>query len=686
MLVPYEENFHLRYNKYSDWKHTLTQSSGDLIEFCKHSYEKYSVSINPDTQEINMKEWLPNASEVYVTGEFNNWNEQEFKMEQGNYGWWHIKMPGKQTEDGSVVPIIEHGSKYKYFIKIENGETFYRNPAWAKYLLQSTEDNSFSASFWNPSEPYAFQNPRPKQAGGLRIYECHVGMSSNEEKVNTYIDFADNVLPRIAYVGYNCIQIMAIMEHAYYGSFGYHVTNFFAVSSRSGTPDDLKYLIDKAHSYGMFVLMDIVHSHASKNALDGIALQDGTEYQYFHSGSKGEHQAWDSKLFDYDKFEVLRFLLTNCYMWIHEYQFDGFRFDAVTSILYHHHGIGVGFSGQYHEYFSENTDLTGVAYLMLANEVIHKLFSDAITIAEDVSGMPGLCIPIEKGGIGFDYRLNMSCPDTWIKYNKEIKDEDWSVAHLAYIHTNRRYKERTIGYAESHDQALVGDKSLAQWVFDKEIYDNMSVFTTSFKVERGMALHKMMRLFTFGLGGEAYLNFMGNEFGHPEWIDFPREGNGFSYKYARRQFDLSDRDDLRYSQLKEFDREMNLIEAKCPFLYLYSHQYVTLTDDKDKIVVFERGKLVFVFNFHPTESYTDYKIGTWWETDHICVLNTDNSKFGGQNRLEWNENNFTPVLREPCNDRPNSMKIYIPSRTAIVFCPKYELEKHFPEIHEKVCS
>lgn len=591
-------------------------------------------------------------------------------MSRGDYGWWYITIPANKDENGSSTTAVPHNSKFKIFIKLENGESFYRNPAWATYLHQDESDKTFNAVLWNPDEKYEFKHDRPKAKEGLRIYEAHVGMSSTEEKVNTFRDFADNVIPRIVYGGYNCIQIMAIMEHAYYGSFGYHVTNFFAVSSRFGTPEDLKYLIDTAHSYGLYVLMDVVHSHASKNVLDGIACQDGTEFQYFHAGEKGEHRDWDSKIFDYDKYEVLRFLLANIYMWVGEYRFDGFRFDAVTSILYHHHGIDYGFSGDYNEYFSTNTDIAGVAYLMLANELTHNLFNDAITVAEDVSGMPGLCVPIEQGGIGFDYRLNMSCPDTWIKYLKEISDDEWDMQDLAHKHTNRRYKEKTIGYAESHDQALVGDKTLSHRLIDEQIYDGMHKDHHTMKVDRGIALHKMIKLFTFGLGGEAYLNFMGNEFGHPEWVDFPREGNGFSCHYARRQWNLADDENLKYKMWREFDRDMNKLDEKYPLLYIYSHQYVTLTNNEDKVIVYERGKLVFVFNFHPTNSYEDYRIGTFWGSDHICILDTDRSEYGGENRLEWNKTNFLPIVNDGWNDRPHSLKLYIPARTALVLCPR----------------
>ena len=395
-----------------------------------------------------------------------------------------------------------------------------------------------------------FQHPRPAKPSALRIYEAHVGMSSPEPKVSSYAEFRDNVLPRIKMLGYNAVQLMAVQEHAYYGSFGYHVTNFFAVSSRCGTPDDLKSLIDRAHELGLYVLMDCVHSHASNNVLDGLNQFDGTESHYFHEGVRGYHWMWDSRLFDYSKKEVMRFLLSNLRWWTEEYQFDGFRFDGITSMMYTHHGLQMVFTGDYGEYFGLNTDVDAVVYLMLANAMLHGLYPDAITVAEDVSGMPTLCRPVEEGGIGFDYRLQMAMADKWIEYLGEMTDEEWNMGNLVHTLTNRRYGEAAIAYAESHDQALVGDKTIAFWLMDKDMYDFMALSGPSTpRVDRGMALHKMIRLLTMALGGEGYLNFMGNEFGHPEWIDFPRQdytspagkfipGNGSSYHLCRRRFDL----------------------------------------------------------------------------------------------------------------------------------------------------
>ena len=177
-------------------------------------------------------------------------------------------------------------------------------------------------------------------------------MATEEEKVGSYNEFRENILPRIKEDGYNAIQIMAIQEHPYYGSFGYHVSSFFAPSSRNGTPEELRELIDKAHELGLAVIMDIVHSHAVKNEIEGIARMDGSYDLYFH-GDPGRryHSAWDSLCFDYGKDEVLHFLLSNCKYWMDEFRFDGFRFDGVTSMIYMSHGLGESFT-DYGDYYS----------------------------------------------------------------------------------------------------------------------------------------------------------------------------------------------------------------------------------------------------------------------------------------------------------------------------------------------
>ena len=452
--------------------------------------------------------------------------------------------------------------------------------------------------------------------------------------VGSYDNFTEHILPRIKKQGYNALQLMAIMEHAYYASFGYQVTSFYAVSSRYGTPEELKRLIDKAHELGIVVLLDIVHSHASKNVMDGLNQFDGTDSCFFHNGTRGYHNLWDSRLFNYSEIEVQRFLLSNLRWYLEEYQFDGFRFDGVSSMLYHSHGIGEGFSGNYDEYYGLNVDTEAVVYLMMANYMIHELYENSITVAEDVSGMPGMCRPVTEGGLGFDYRLAMAIPDKWIELLKEYKDEDWNMGNIVHTLTNRRWMEANIAYAESHDQSLVGDKTIAFWLMDKEMYTHMSITSEpSLIIDRGIALHKIIRLITHTLGGEGYLNFIGNEFGHPEWLDFPREGNNSSYHYARRQWQLVDDELLKYKYLNAFDSALNNLEEK--YCWLQSAPgYITWKHENDKVIVFERAKLVFVFNFHCNQSFENYRIGVEVEGSYQTILSSDDAEFGGYNRIE----------------------------------------------------
>ncbi|KAM6543540.1 hypothetical protein CsatB_007987 [Cannabis sativa] len=671
-LEQYKDHFKYRMSRYVDQIKLFTKHEGGLEEFAR-GYLKFGF--NNEEGGIVYHEWAPAAQEAQLIGDFNGWDGSNHKMEKNQFGVWSIKIP--DSDGKSAIP---HNSRVKFRFKHSDGVWADRIPAWIKYA--TVDPSSFGAPYdgvyWNPpsSERYHFKHPRPPKPLAPRIYEAHVGMSSSEPVVSSYREFADNVLPRIRANNYNTVQLMAVMEHSYYASFGYHVTNFFAVSSRSGTPEDLKYLIDKAHSLGLRVLMDVVHSHASNNVTDGLNGFDvgqSSHDSYFHIGERGYHKLWDSKLFNYANWEVLRFLLSNLRWWLEEYNFDGFRFDGVTSMLYHHHGINMGFSGNYNEYFSEATDVDAVVYLMLANHLIHEILPDATVIAEDVSGMPGLGRPVSEGGVGFDYRLAMAVPDKWIDYLKNKSDMEWLMTEISWSLTNRRYSEKCISYAESHDQAIVGDKTIAFFLMDKEMYSGMSCLTeASPTVDRGIALHKMIHFITMALGGEGYLNFMGNEFGHPEWIDFPREGNGWSYEKCRRQWNLVDIEHLRYKFMNAFDRAMNSLDDKFAFLSS-SKQIVSSTNEEDKVIVFERGDLVFVFNFHPETSYDGYKVGCDLPGKYRVALDSDALEFGGHGRVGHDADHFTSpegipgVPETNFNNRPNSFKVLSPCRTCVIY-------------------
>ena len=601
------------------------------------------------------REWAPNATEIFLVGDFSKWEtKREYSMTKVDNGNWEIFLNTSQ---------IKHLQQFKLLIRWEGGEA-YRLPSYGKYMVQDIKTKVFNACVWAPEKQFEWQNKQPGELKEpLLVYEAHVGMSGTEEKVSSFNEFANNVLPRIKELGYNTIQLMAVQEHPYYGSFGYHVSNFFAVSSRFGTPDDLKSLIDKAHGMGIRVIMDLIHSHAVKNENEGLGVFDGTPYQYFHTGARRMHVAWDSLCFNYGKPEVLHFLLSNCQFWLTEYKFDGFRFDGVTSMLYYDHGLGKDFTN-YSMYYDGQQDEDAIDYLSLSNKLIHEVNPYAITIAEEMSGMPGLGAPLHDGGFGFNYRLAMGVPDFWIKLIKEKPDEQWNVSQIFHELKSHRNEEKTISYAESHDQALVGDKTIFFRLIDKEIYTHMSKLTPSIIIDRGIELHKMIRLITLTTAGGGYLNFMGNEFGHPEWIDFPREGNNWSYKYARRQWNLVDNKNLKYHFLYDFDKDM-INFVKSSGIFVQSFPDLTVADEKNQVLVFKRGRFYFVFNFNPYQSFPNFDIPVV-KGSYKVNLNTDDGEFGGNNRVDKKYVYHSKPNSNAGNQGSEFITIYIPVRTALV--------------------
>ena len=632
----------------------ITEGTGGSLKDFANAYKYFGLHRGEHGEWI-FRELAPNATAIYMVGTMNGWSKsEEYRLYPLADGVWEIHLDPDKLHNGDL---------YKLLIEWQGGAGE-RIPAYATRVVQDESTKIFSAEVYFPERPYQFKTKRFRpDTKPLLIYECHIGMAQEEEKVGTYEEFRVKTLPRIAKDGYNAIQIMAIQEHPYYGSFGYHVSNFYAASSRFGTPDDLKRLIDDAHSMGIAVIMDIVHSHSVKNEQEGLGLFDGTGTLYFHGGGRREHPAWDSLLFDYGNNRVLHFLLSNCKFWLEEYRFDGFRFDGVTSMLYHDHGLGKAFGG-YGDYYDGNQDTDAIVYLTLANILIHEVNPRAITIAEEMSGMPGLAMKFSAGGIGFDYRMAMGVPDYWIKMIKERKDEDWHPTSIFWELTNRRADEKTISYCESHDQALVGDKTIIFRLIDKEMYWHMMVGDKDMTVARGMALHKMIRLVTISTINGGYLNFMGNEFGHPEWIDFPREGNGWSHKYARRQWSLTDREDLQYRFLNHFDNKMVETVAN-----VYNFQALSIEKlwekDDDQILAFMRGDLIFVFNWNPVKSFEGYGILAP-AGEYETILDTDAGEFGGNDLIEKGVHHFTNPDPLFTPSGKGWLKMYLPARTAQV--------------------
>ena len=646
-LLNYRDDIDLRVNNLNRKLSQLLAPGQSLADFANgHRY----FGFHQTEEGWFYREWAPSAQELFLTGDFCGWDRYRYPMTRKENGVFELFLPGRDA--------LQNGQRVRAIV-IHDGRELERIPLYAQFVVQDQATIQWDAMIHVPEVPFRWTDAGFRPEKTLYIYECHIGMAQEEPKIGTYIEFRDKILPRIKDLGYNTVQIMAIMEHPYYASFGYQVTNLFAASSRFGTPEELKSLIDTAHQMGIAVLLDVVHSHASCNTREGINEFDGTVWQFFHDGPKGDHQAWGTKCFNYDKNEVIHFLLSNLKFWQEEFHFDGFRFDGVTSMLYHNHGLGVNFAG-YPDYFSMNTDTEAVTYLQLANLMVRQVNPNAITIAEDTSAIPGLCLPVEQGGIGFDYRLAMGEPDMWIKLIKEVSDENWDMGHLWAELTSRRPKEKVIGYCESHDQALVGDKTIFFRLVDREIYENMACDRDNMIIDRGIALHKLIRLVTLGLGGEGYLAFMGNEFGHPEWIDFPREGNGWSYHYCRRQWSLADNPNTKFKYMGAFDKAM-IDMARKTRLLSGKTEYLNI-DHENKLIAFRRNRAVVLLNFHPDRSLTDCFLPVKQPGRYQVILSSDDGEFGGQNRVSKEY-----VYQTQTNEAGEvGIRIYIPSRCAVV--------------------
>ena len=648
-LQAYTSDIDLRMHLYAQTKKRLLPGRKTLKTFANgHHYFGFH---HVDGGWV-YREWAPNAHQLYLTGEFNDWRWLDYPMTKLENGVWELYLDG----DGALWD----GCKVKTIVDADGTRTEHI-PLYAKRVVQDKETLMFCCEVVDDKKAFKWTDQRFKGEDTLYIYEAHVGMAQEDGKVSTYREFADITLPYIKKSGYNTVQLMAIMEHPYYGSFGYQVSSFFAASSWFGKPEDLKYLVNKAHKLGIRVLLDVVHSHAVKNTAEGIHMFDGTTWQFFHDGAKGEHPAWGTKCFNYGKDEVIHFLLSNLKFWMEEYHFDGFRFDGVTSMLYHDHGLGTAFDCN-DKYFSVNTNVEAITYLQLANELIRQVKPKAITIAEDMSGMPGMCLPIEEGGIGFDYRLAMGLPDMWIRTLKEQSDETWNIGAMWGDMCLRRPGEKTVAYVESHDQALVGDKTVMFRLADAAMYTDMNKDCHNPIIDRAVALHKMIRLFTLAGGGEGYLNFMGNEFGHPEWIDFPREGNGWSFHYCRRQWSLVENGFLKYGWLGDFDKDMVQITKEYD-IFKQKMPDLLLLKNPEQTIVFYRHGLIFAFNFSPNQSLTNVLVPIFEEKDYEVALCSDDFCYGG--------NGLVHHITYPSKkfDGQNYIEIYLPARTAIVFKP-----------------
>lgn len=641
---------------------TIERTEGSLHAFC-FANGIHRLGLQRARGGWLHREWAPAALAVSLVGDFNGWDASAHPCARDGDGVFEVFVR---------EPALRVGSRYKLALRVraaDGGEELVmRMPAWARCTQQDRETGEFCALVPADLLAFAWRHPRPPPRAAPRVYEAHVGISSAEPTIAGWTHFRQRVLPRLVRLGYDALLLIGVLEHGFYGSFGYQVTSFFAPSSRFGSPHELQQLVDAAHGYGLLVLFELVHSHASANTREGLSALD-----YFAEGELGWHAEWGTRMFDYTRLEVLRFLLSQVAWFAEAYRVDGFRFDAVSAAIYQHRSLGGRgkFDSGYAEYFGEgaDVDVAALVYFQLVNHMTHELVRPPLlTIAEEHSGLPGLCAAVSELGVGFDFRQAMGVPPLWERLLSAPPSARMGMAELVTVHCRRRDEERRLAYCECHDQSFVGGKSLAFRLMGASMYEHMScIGAAPPEVERGMALHAMSRLLTLSLGGEAYLNFIGNEFGHPEWIDFPREGNGHSMHMARRRWDLADNPLLRYSQLQAFDASMHALQAERQWLRAPAPRGLAEGDcwccEQRQSIWFGRGGLLFVFNFHPLDAAT--VVAPLCDGDAALapprrLLESDDPRFGGRDR---------PTEAASSRERGGaSARVCVPALACCVLC------------------
>jgi 1,4-alpha-glucan branching enzyme len=600
-----------------------------------------------------LREYMPNAEDLWLTTDRLNFQRHaSYRFRRLENGVFQLSLPEDALAHGTYMELRVKPRKRGP----EQG-ALRRVPAFATWVEQDAVlPSQWCARLWAPEKPYRFRHRRPAKAVFPRIYEAHVGMAQSAlarqgQSVGSYRDFAADMLPRIRDAGYTAVQLMGILEHPLYRSYGYQVSSYFAPSSRFGTPDEFRGLVDAAHGLSLMVILDIPHGHACANTEQGIAAYDGSRYLF-----SGEHNQWGTPSFDYAQEMTRRFLLSNCRYWLEEFRVDGFRFDAVGNMIYADHGVDDDFSHVGRCFYGGNglprADENGELYLCLANALIRRIRPQALSIAEEFSGMPGLTCPPKEGGLGFDYRFAMGIPDYWEKCIESPRD----MGSLWYETTNHRPYDRTVSYVECHDQCINGHDAMIWRLIGKDMYDYMAVFTDNWNTSRGLAFYRLMRLVTLCTADAGYLNFMGDEFGHPEWLD--------DESRAHRQWHLAGRADLKYAGLAAWDRaQMTLVAGRLPDfqqqpLFRFIHE-------DDRILAFERGRLLFVFNFHELQAKTNLLFAVT-PGKYVERLSSDETAFAGKGNLCVGVppvEHFTRVLD---HRHEQDVSLYLPPMTALV--------------------
>ncbi|MBS5490538.1 MAG: 1,4-alpha-glucan branching protein GlgB [Clostridiales bacterium] len=594
-------------------------------------YEIYNkmgahVGVKDGKEGVYFAVWAPAAREVYVIGEFNNWNAYGYDM--------------KKISDGGIydlfIPGAKAGDMYKYLIISQSGEALYKADPYANQAQLRPETASIVADLsgyeWKDSEWVEKKKTENHLKAPLSIYECHLGSwkkkdDGTEDGFYTYRELAPELAKYVTDMGYTHIELMGIAEYPYDGSWGYQVTGYYAPTARYGTPKDFMYFVDYMHEKGIGVILDWVPAHFPKDA-HGLANFDGSCVYEYADPRKGEHPDWGTKVFDYSKNEVANFLIANGMFWVDKFHIDGLRVDAVASMLYLDYGRTDG--NWVPNKYGDNGNLEAISFLKHFNSMLKKRFPQAITIAEESTAWPMVSGDPDNGEcLGFTFKWNMGWMHDFLEYMKldpYFRKFNHSKMTFSLMYA---YSENFI-LVLSHDEVVhLKCSMLGKMPGDREDkFKNL----------------KLAYAYMCGHPGKKLL-FMGQEFG--QW-------NEWSEKRALDWYLLEDES---HTELKDFTKKCLKLNKNYPCLYAtdYSSEgfrWINANDKDNSVLSFMRispnGKknLLFVLNFTPVER-DSFRIGVPFKTKYKLVL--------GDN--EADQKKTLTAVKGDCDGYPQSLLI-----------------------------
>ena len=594
-------------------------------------YEIYNkmgahVGVKDGKEGVYFAVWAPAAREVYVIGEFNNWNAYGYDM--------------KKISDGGIydlfIPGAKAGDMYKYLIISQSGEALYKADPYANQAQLRPETASIVADLsgyeWKDSEWVEKKKTENHLKAPLSIYECHLGSwkkkdDGTEDGFYTYRELAPELAKYVTDMGYTHIELMGIAEYPYDGSWGYQVTGYYAPTARYGTPKDFMYFVDYMHEKGIGVILDWVPAHFPKDA-HGLANFDGSCVYEYADPRKGEHPDWGTKVFDYSKNEVANFLIANGMFWVDKFHIDGLRVDAVASMLYLDYGRTEG--NWVPKKYGDNGNLEAISFLKHFNSMLKKRFPQAITIAEESTAWPMVSGDPDNGEcLGFTFKWNMGWMHDFLEYMKldpYFRKFNHSKMTFSLMYA---YSENFI-LVLSHDEVVhLKCSMLGKMPGDREDkFKNL----------------KLAYAYMCGHPGKKLL-FMGQEFG--QW-------NEWSEKRALDWYLLEDES---HTELKDFTKKCLKLNKNYPCLYAtdYSSEgfrWINANDKDNSVLSFMRispdGKknLLFVLNFTPVER-DSFRIGVPFKTKYKLVL--------GDN--EADQKKTLTAVKGDCDGYPQSLLI-----------------------------